>query len=73
MKLHPFYDCVRNAEQLMNAGHTIYQQFNCSHCGTKQTMDASNVFFKTGKCEECGKITDIEGDGCNYMVHARFR
>jgi len=73
MKLHPFYDCVRDAEKIMQTGNSVYQQFNCAHCGVKQTMDTSNVFFKTGKCEECGKITDIESDGCNYMVHAVFR
>jgi len=73
MKLHPFNECVRDAEALMNRGHRIYQQFNCAHCGVKQTMDDPNVFYRTGKCEECGKITNIESDGCNYMVHAVFR
>lgn len=69
MKLHPFYDCVGRAEQLIGAGADVYEQWNCAHCGAKQTMPDANVFYKLGKCEECSKETDIEKDGCNYMVH----
>jgi len=72
MKLHPFNECVRDAEKLMQAGHKIFQQFNCSRCGAKQTMETPDVFYRTGQCEECGHITDIEKNGCNYMVYAIF-
>jgi len=73
MKLHPFNECVTAAEEFMNRGHRIFQQFNCAACGAKQTMDIPNVFYRTGKCEECGHVTNIEKDGCNYMLHAVFR
>ena len=68
MKLYPFGDCVEAALARIVAGHTIYQQFNCAHCRVKQTMGIPNRFFMRGKCEECGYETDIECDGCNYMV-----
>jgi hypothetical protein len=67
MKLHDFYEVAAAAEHSMQAGATVYQQFNCAKCGIKQTMDTPNVFHKLGKCEECGHITDIEKDGCNYL------
>ena len=70
MKLHPFYECTEAAVKFMERGHRVFQQFNCSHCGKKQTMDTPNVFYKLGNCEECGKQTDIEKEGCNYMLHA---
>jgi hypothetical protein len=68
MKLYPFYECVDYAETLLSRGSTVWQQFNCSSCGTKQTVPDKNVFYKHGKCEECGVETDIEKDGCNYMM-----
>jgi hypothetical protein len=70
MKLHPFYECAEAAQMHMEAGARVFQQFNCSHCGAKQTMDDPNVFYKLGTCEECKQVTDIEKEGCNYMLHA---
>lgn len=69
MKLHPFYEVASEAMKWVNKGGRVYQQFNCAHCGAKQTMDNPNVFYKAGICEECGKETNIEKDGCNYMMH----
>lgn len=71
MNLYPFYSCVKKAEKLMAEGAEVYQQFNCAHCGIKQTMDVPDVFYKTGRCEECDQITNIEQDGCNYMLTLR--
>ena len=68
MKLHPFDKVVRHATKLIGPGRTAYQQFNCAHCDTKQTMDEPNKFFTKGTCEACGKETNIEKDGCNYML-----
>ena len=68
MNLHPFYEVAKNAQSKIAEGWTTYQQFNCFHCGQKQTMPNGNVFHKKGKCEECGKVTDIERDGCNFMA-----
>jgi hypothetical protein len=33
-------------------------------------MEVRNVFFKVGRCQECGHQTDIEHDGCNYMLYS---
>jgi DNA-directed RNA polymerase subunit RPC12/RpoP len=68
MNLHPFWDVVSNAEKKMEEGWTVYQQFNCAKCGTKQTMPDEDKFYKRGRCEECGHETDIEKDGCNFMA-----
>jgi hypothetical protein len=68
MNLHPFNDVVANAETKIADGWTVYQQWNCAHCGAKQTMPDENKFFIGGKCEECNKLTDIVKDGCNFMA-----
>jgi hypothetical protein len=31
-------------------------------------METPNVFHKTGSCDQCGHITDIEKQGCNYLL-----
>ena len=68
MNLHPFYECAERADKLIQQGRDVYQQWNCAHCGAKQTMPDANHFYKLGDCEECGQRTCIEKDGCNYMV-----
>lgn len=69
MKLYPFWSVAADFQNFMRRGANVYQQWNCAHCGVKQTMEKPNMMFKLGKCEECGKETDIAKDGCNYMVH----
>ena len=73
MKLHPFDEVCQEAERYANQGHSVFQQFNCAHCGAKQTIDEANRFHTHGKCEKCGQITDIKKDGCNYMLLASFK
>ena len=68
MNVHPFDEVCRNAEAKMAEGWKIFQQFNCAHCGTKQTMPDENKFYTKGRCEECGGVTDIVHDGCNFMA-----
>ena len=70
MKLHPLRDCVANASQLAAAGVECYQKFICSHCKSIQTMEHPNLWHKLGRCEECNHVTNIEADGCNYLVVA---
>lgn len=69
MKLHNYWQCFEDAIRIMQQGADIYQQFNCSACGTKQTMDVPNTFYIRGQCEECNYITNILKDGMNYLVH----
>jgi transcription elongation factor Elf1 len=68
LNLHPFDEVAANAESKMREGWEIHQQFNCEHCGAKQTIDEKNQFFTRGRCEECGKETDIRKNGCNFMA-----
>ena len=71
MRLYDFDECAREAEARMQQGFDVFQQFNCAHCGEKQTIDTPNVFHTHGHCEECGKLTDIKSMGCNYMLVGR--
>jgi hypothetical protein len=68
MKLVPFLDAGAQANELVLQGHTIFQQFQCANCKTKQTIEVPNAFYKLGKCEECAHVTDIVKDGCNFTV-----
>lgn len=68
MNVFPLYEVAENAERVMRRGHTIWQQFLCGNCGTKQTMDTPNQFFTHGQCEECGHTTDLRVAGCNFMA-----
>lgn len=68
MKLYPLDECARAAERHMQKGFEVFQQFNCAHCGAKQTVATPNRFYISGSCEECGKLTDIIKDGCNYLL-----
>lgn len=70
MKLHPWGEVIKQAERYMAEGFNVYQQFNCAHCGTKQTMETPNTFYMLGTCQECGKETNIRMDGHNYMLMA---
>jgi transcription elongation factor Elf1 len=70
MKLYPWGVVLEQVDKLIMRGADVYQQFNCEHCGAKQTMDKPNIVYETGTCEECGKLTDIKQRGMNYMVHA---
>lgn len=72
MKLHPIATCLKTAKPYVEKGATIYQQFLCEHCGAKQTIEEANTWFAEGKCEECNKITNIERNGCNYLMRLMF-
>ncbi len=67
----PFYDVAKEAQAWMAMGHTIHQKFTCAHCGTRQTMAEPNRFFMKGQCQACGKETDIEAQGCGYLLVTR--
>lgn len=68
MSLHPLSEVLPQVNEWIARGATIYQQFNCAHCAAKQTMAEPNRIYSRGLCEECGGETDIEKDGCNYLV-----
>lgn len=73
--LHPddgeFYKIVAEIEALLAEGNsTIFQKFTCEICRARQTMDRPNVLYKTGKCDECGHISNLERNGCGFMLIA---
>lgn len=65
---HPFYEVADKADEVINAGGTVYQKFTCERCGNRLTMETANTFFKKGDCDNCGHTSDIEKNGCNYLV-----
>ena len=73
MKLYPWNDVLDNADYHITSKSEVSQQWNCEHCGAKQTMENPNVFHMQGICEECKKLTDIKKNGHNFMVVKKFR
>jgi rRNA maturation protein Nop10 len=65
----PFYEVAEKAGELVRAGADVYQKFTCQQCGNRLTMDVPNKFYKEGTCDNCGAITNIEKQGCNYLIH----
>lgn len=76
----PFYEIVDEVEMMVELGATCFQKFTCLACRARETMTEPNTFYKTGKCDECGYITNLEVEGCGFMLvassdpeeHARF-
>jgi transposase len=83
MKLYPWNEIIKAVKEIIDtnganiplkklvgpdAQVAVFQQWNCTHCGVKQTMAMPNEFSMSGRCEECGKLTNIRKHGMNYMV-----
>ena len=49
-------------------GANIYQKFTCAGCGARLMMPVPNIIFTEGSCDKCDHITDLEKDGCNYLL-----
>ena len=74
MKLYPWDVVVAAvAEKRKDKNVNVHQQWNCEHCGVKQTMETPNVLYEQGQCEKCQCITDIKKNGMNFMLHIRTR
>ena len=67
----PFYEVVAAAERYMQAGHDVHQKFTCVGCGARLGIDTPNVFHKLGTCDKCPAVTNIERQGCNYLIHMK--
>ena len=67
---YPFEECCKAARLLVARGADVYQKFTCAGCGQRLTIDVPNKFHKKGTCDRCAVVTDIEKQGCNYLVHA---
>jgi hypothetical protein len=70
VKIFPFAEVTQKALAIHKRSPEaeIFQQWNCAHCGTKQTMEVPNKFYTHGICEVCDHLTNIEQDGCNFML-----
>ena len=65
---HPFYEVVANVERLAARGDLCFQKFTCAGCGNRLTMGVPNRIYTTGSCDRCGHVTDIEAQGCNFLL-----
>jgi len=64
----PFDEVVKKAEELVKQGVIVHQKFTCHGCGQRLTMEQPNVFHTQGTCDKCSTVTDIEKQGCNYLI-----
>lgn len=64
----PFEEICAAAEQKLKEGFEVYQKFSCGKCGQRLTMPENGKFHRTGSCDKCGHITNIEKQGCNYLL-----
>lgn len=67
-----FDEVTKKAKALTLQGHDVYQKFTCAGCGQRLSMETPNNFYKTGTCDKCPTVTNIEKQGCNFMVHMRL-
>jgi len=65
---HPLDEVLRDADERIAAGWTVYQKFTCAGCGSRLTIETPNVFHKLGTCDKCDAVTDIVKTGCNFMA-----
>jgi len=64
----PFDEACVKAQCLILLGATIHQKFWCENCKVRQTIPTPNVFYAKGQCEECNHISDLQKNGCGFML-----
>lgn len=67
---HPFAEVVAQVEHLRRTrpGVLCYQKFTCAGCGNRLGIEEPYRFYTQGTCDECDAITNIEKQGCNYIL-----
>lgn len=66
---HPFAEIVEAVDRHVSQGRKCFQKFTCAKCKQRLTMEEPNILYKAGHCDNCGHVTDIEKQGCNYLMH----
>ena len=64
----PLLEIAAECDVLIADGMTIFQKWTCVHCGARQTMPDPNVLYVAGLCDKCTLLTNIEENGCGFMV-----
>lgn len=72
-KDYPFHEIADAMWKHAEDGNKCFQKFTCTNCGKRLTIEVPNSMFRTGSCDSCGHITDIEKQGCNYMLHVLIK
>lgn len=65
---HPFQVIAEAVKLHASKGRLCFQKFTCSKCGQRLTIQEPNVLYKTASCDQCKAITNIEEQGCNYLL-----
>ena len=47
---------------------TVFQTFECGHCGLLTHTLEANAFEEFGHCPECRKTTNLRDTGCGFTV-----
>jgi hypothetical protein len=65
----PWRDAVRVAEQVLDSYEdaTVFQIFECDHCGAMQRNPEPDSFNEVGTCN-CGAKTDLRARGCGFFA-----
>jgi hypothetical protein len=68
---HPFHEVAENMRRKAQDGWNVYQKFTCAGCGARLTIDEPNKMYTQGTCDKCDAVTNIEEDGCNFLMTTR--
>ena len=66
-----FKHAATAAEKILEEGGenvTVFQVFECEHCGTTAHTMEANAFHEVGRCHECSKTTNLRKSGCGFII-----
>lgn len=64
----PLDEIAQAVQEHIDNGCLIFQKFTCAGCGQRLVIDIPNRLYTSGNCDKCGHVTDIQKQGCNYML-----
>lgn len=65
---YPWPEVVSQVTAALARGAKVYQKFTCAGCGERLTIPTPNKLYRKAECEHCNVVTNIEHQGCNYML-----
>lgn len=64
----PFDHAVAKVARLLDSGFHIQQQFTCTSCRNRNTVEQRDTLFTLGVCAKCGEVTDLKKNGCGFTA-----
>lgn len=59
----PREQALRDAQEIIDAGGSVFFKFTCEHCGQRLFMEPTNTIYDQCTCDKCGKTTIIKRVG----------